>query len=178
MNITKYWRILVVLMAAAIMLLGCSSEGKQPGSFDPENPKEYGINGMYVGQSVKEAMEACKPTKADFMDMVTRESYTVDQLAAGEGNGAMGMLLVDNTQLIVKVKDGVLQSIMLGGVAADKAQQFKTNRGLAMFSTKEQLKALYPDAAGDNEITVKGSKSTMSFGVVDNKIVWMRFDSL
>lgn len=178
MNIRGHYRIAAIFLVAILMLQACSSNRGLPGSFDAENQKEYGINGIYLGQNVKAAMDMIKPTKADFMDMVSRESYTVDQLASGAGNGAMGMLLIDQTQLFVKVNDGVLQSIMLGGVAQDKAQQFKTNRGLAMFSSMEQLKAIYPDATGEKEWTVKGSKYSADFGILDNKVVWMRFDSL
>ncbi|KQL44094.1 hypothetical protein AN963_21940 [Brevibacillus choshinensis] len=173
MNHTRYFRIVAIFLLTVIVLQACSSNG-----FDAENKKEYGINGVYVGQNIKEAIDILGPTKADFMDMVSRQSYTVDQMSAGAGEAVMGMLLLDRTQLILKVKAGKLQSIMLGGVAQEDAQKFKTMRGLSMYDSAEQLKKLYGEGTGDKEITYQGSHSKASFGIVDNKVAWMRFDSM
>jgi hypothetical protein len=178
MVITRHFRIVAIFLLAVWILQACSSNTELTGTFNPENQKEYGIRGIYLGQNIKDAMDILQPTKADFMDMVTRESYTVDQMASGAGDAVMGMLLLDRTQLIVKVKNGLLLSIMLGGVTQENAQQFKTNRGLAMHDSVEQLKVLYGEAAGEKELTYKGSKYMAAFGILDNKVVWVRFDSL
>ncbi|MGG1661726.1 hypothetical protein [Brevibacillus sp. NRS-1366] len=169
---------MIIFAVAVMMLVACSVQPKAAGSFDPENQKEFGVNGIYVGQNIKEAMDQVKPDKADFMDMISRESYTVDQMAKGEGEAVMGMLLINRTQLIVKVKKGELQSIMVGGVAQEDAQKLKTNRGLTMYDSTEQLKKLYGEATGEKEVVYKGSKNMATFGIADNKVVWFRFDSL
>lgn len=178
MNSRKMLRIMAIFAVAVMMLVACSSQNGTTDSFDPENQKEYGINGIYVGQNIKEAMELLKPNKADFMDMVSRESYTVDQMASGAGEAVMGMLLVNRTQVIVKVKKGVLQSIMLGGVAKEDAEVLKTNRGLAMYASSDEMKKLYGDATGEKEVVYKGRKYMANFGIADNKVVWFRFDHL
>lgn len=174
----RHWPCVMLVLIAGVMLAACSSDGGLSPSFDPENQKEYGLNGMYVGQNIKEAMDILQPDKADFMDMQTRESYTVDQMAAGEGNMVMGMMLVGRTQVMVMVERGVLQSIMLAGVPEEEAEKFQTNRGLAIYSSEQKLKELYGEAAGDKEIVYKGSKQEASFGIVNDQVVWFRFDRL
>lgn len=174
MNSKRRFRMAVLWLAAILLLQACSAAG----DFDPEDQKEYGISGVYLGQNIQEAVDILKPSKADFMDMVSRESYTVEQLASGTGTMAIGMLLVDRTQVIVKVKDGAIQSIMLGGVPQEDAQTFKTNRGLAMYDSVEQLKKLYGEVSGEKEVTIKGSKYSATFGISDDKVVWFRFDTL
>lgn len=173
MNFKHSFRIVAIFLLAIALLQACSSD-----AFDAENPKEYGINGVYLGQNIKEAMDILKPTKADFMDMVSRQSYTVDQMAQGAGDAVMGMLLLERTQLILKVKAGKLQSIMLGGVPQEDAQKFKTARGLAMYDSAAQLKKLYGEGTGDKEIVYQGNQYKASFGITDDKVAWMRFDSL
>lgn len=173
MNCKRFFRIVATFLLAAVLLQGCSSS-----AFDAENQKEYGINGVYLGQNIKEAMDILKPTQADFMDMVSRRTYTVDQMAAGAADAVMGMLQIDRTQLILKVKGGLLQSIMLGGVAQEDAQKFKTARGLAMYDPAEQVTKLYGQGTGDKEIVYQGSRCKASFGIADHKVAWMRFDSL
>ncbi len=173
MNLIHSFRIVAIVMLVAVLLQACSSN-----AFDAENPKEYGINGVYLGQNIKEAMDILKPTKADFMDMVSRQTYTVDQMAQGAGEAVMGMLLLDRTQLILKVNAGKVVSIMLGGVPQEDAQKFKTARGLAMYDSAEQLKKLYGEGTGDKEIVYQGKQYKANFGIAENKVAWMRFDSL
>ncbi|RNB54087.1 hypothetical protein EDM57_18025 [Brevibacillus gelatini] len=169
--------ILAWLALFAFMLAACSAQSGPSGAFDPENQQEYGVGGIYLGQNIKEAMDIIKPTKADFMDMVTRESYTVERMAKGEGEAVMGMLLLDRTQLLVKVRKGELISIMLSGVAKEDAARFKTLRGLAMYDSGEQLKKLYGEGNGEKEVVYEGSKYTANFGLENNQVVWFRFDS-
>ncbi|WP_431809902.1 hypothetical protein [Brevibacillus agri] len=169
--------ILAWLALFIFMLTACSGQSEPSGVFDPENQREYGVGGIYLGQNIKEAMDIIKPSKADFMDMVSRESYTVDRMAKGEGEAVMGMLLLDRTQLLVKVRKGELSSIMLGGVAKEDAARFKTYRGLAMYDSGEQLKKLYGEGSGEKEVVYEGSKYTANFGLEDNQVAWFRFDS-
>lgn len=177
----KNWRhrqIVSLFLIAVLILPACASKGELGDSFDPENQKEYGINGTYVGQNIQEAIDILRPAKADFMDMQTREAYTVEQMASGQGKMVMGMMLVDRAQVIVMVEHGVIQSIMLAGVPEEQAQEFKTNRGLAMYDSEVQLKKLYGEAAGEKEVVYKGSKQTASFGIINEQVVWFRFDRL
>ncbi|WP_411501888.1 hypothetical protein [Brevibacillus centrosporus] len=173
MKYTRFIQMMVMFVLAVIFLQACSGN-----EFDAENPKEYGINGVYLGQNVKEAIEILRPTKADFMDMVTRQTYTVDQMAAGEGDAVMGMLLIDRTQLILKVQKGQLQSIMLSGVPQEDAQKFKTIRGLAMYDASEKLTQLYGMGTGEKEVIYQGKSYKASFGLANNQVAWMRFDKL
>ncbi|NRS16138.1 hypothetical protein HP398_06770 [Brevibacillus sp. HB1.4B] len=170
LRMTAVWVLTVVVLAA------CSAQSEPTATFDSENQKEYGVNGMYLGQNIKEAMDILKPTKADFMDMVTRQSYTVEQMSQGAGDAVMGMLLVDQTQMMIKVHKGELTSIMLGGVPREDGQKFKTYRGLAMFDSAEQLEKLYGKGKGEPEVVFEGSKYTANFGLVDNQVAWFRFD--
>lgn len=173
-----------MLLVALAIMTGCNSkaepakgeQGQLTASFDPENAKEYGIRGIYVGEGIKEAMDTLKPTKFDFMDVTSRASMTVDQLANGEGTLATGMLVVDDSQLMLKVRGGVVDSILVGGIMEDQRDKFKTNRGLALFDTVEQAKKLYGDAAGANELTYKGKNQQMQFSTVNGKIVGFRFE--
>ncbi|WP_429843851.1 hypothetical protein [Brevibacillus sp. FIR094] len=172
----KYLRMSAIWVLTVVFLAACSTQSELTATFDPENQKEYGVNGIYLGQNIKEAMEILKPTKADFMDMVTRQSYTVEQMSQGAGDAVMGMLLVDQTQVMLKVHKGELTSIMLGGVPREDAQKFKTYRGLAMFDSAEQLEKLYGKGKGEQEVIYEGSKYTANFGLVDNQVAWFRFD--
>lgn len=178
------YRLIAYLLVAVILLIsGCSNGSKpEPGNgqfstaFDPENPQEYGLNGIYLGQGIKEAMDVLKPTKYDFMDAVTRESLTIDQLAAGQGSVVMGIILLDRTQLMIKVRQGVVESIILGGVPQEEASKIKTNRGLAMYESAEQVKKLYGGAPEGKELVYKGTKYQALFSVHDNKVIGFRFD--
>lgn len=167
----------MILAVAVFMLVACSAQPQSADSFDRENQKEFGVSGIYLGQNIKEAMELLKPDKADFMDMVSRETYTVDQMAQGTGEAVMGMLLINRTQLILKVRKGELQSIMLGGVAQEDVQRLKTSRGLAMYDSAEKVKQLYGEATGEKEVVYKGKTYTAAFGIEGDKVVWFRFDS-
>lgn len=179
---TRYVRVAIWMLAAVLLLQACSSPSGENGlaaAFDPEDPKEYGIRGIYLGQNIKEAMEQLQPTKADFMDAVTRESYTADQLAAGAGTMVMGLLLVDETQLMVTVKQGVLHSIVVGGIPREKAAAFATNRGLAAYDGPEKIQQLYGQAAGQSqEITLQGSKYKLLLRLHDNQLIGYRFDTV
>jgi hypothetical protein len=173
---------LAVWLAVVLMLQACAGapagQGRLPAAFDPENPQEYGVRGIHLGQNIKEAMDVLKPTQADFMDAVTRESFTVDQLASGAGTVVTGMLLVDGTQMMIKVRGGVLESIILGGVSKEAAPQFKTNRGLAVYDSVERLKQLYGAAPGDKDVVYQGSKYRASFSLHDNQVIGIRFDAI
>ncbi|MGO0062092.1 hypothetical protein ACTID9_19005 [Brevibacillus fluminis] len=176
--------IFLMLLVVLAIITGCNSkaepakgeQGQLAASFDPENAKEYGIRGIYVGQGIKEAMDTLKPTKYDFMDVESRASLTVDQLANGEGTLVTGMLVVDNSQLMLKVRKGVVDSILVGGIVETQRDKFKTNRGLALYDTVEQAKKLYGDAQGDSELTYKGKNQQMQFSTVNGKIVGFRFE--
>ncbi|GAB1529459.1 MULTISPECIES: hypothetical protein [Brevibacillus] len=174
--IGKCLRMTVFWVLTVVVLVACSAQSEPTATFDPENQKEYGVNGIYLGQNVKEAMDILKPTKADFMDMVTRQSYTVEQMAQGAGDAVMGMLLVDQTQMMIKVHKGELTSIMLGGVPREDAQKFKTYRGLAMFDSARQLEKLYGKGKDEQEVVYEGSKYIANFGLVNNQVAWFRFD--
>jgi hypothetical protein len=174
----RIW-LMCLLVAAVLLLPACSSaggDGQLAETFDPENPREYGIRGIYLGQGITEAMDVLKPTRYDFMDAVTRESYTVEQLAAGAGTVAMGIILIDRTQLMVKVRNGALESIMLGGVSETDAPQFKTNRGFTLYQSVDRLKQLYGEAPIGREMVYKGSKYQALFSIHDNKVIGFRFD--
>jgi hypothetical protein len=168
-----------LLLVAVLLLHACSTaggNGELSAAFDPENPREYGVRGIYLGQGIKEAMDRLKPTKYDFMDAVTRESYTVEQLASGAGTVAMGIVLVDHSQLMVKVRNGVLESIILGGVSETDAAEFTTNRGFALYESVDKLKEVYGEAPTGQEMVYKGSKYQALFSVHDNKVIGVRFD--
>lgn len=171
-------RIVAIFLCAVWMLQACSSTGELADTFDRDNQREYGFNGTYVGQSIKETMEILQPTRADFMDMLTRESYTVDQMAAGAGETVMGMLQIGRTQVILKVERGVVHSIMLAGVPQEEAEQFRTNRGLAMYDSREELESMYGEASGGEQVVYTGKGGSASFGIVNNEVVWFRFDHL
>ncbi|EMT54529.1 MULTISPECIES: hypothetical protein [Brevibacillus] len=178
----KYGLLAICFLLTVFLLQACgsaeSAKGGLSAAFDPENPQEYGIRGIYLGQNVKEAMDVLKPAKADFMDAVTRESYTLDQMASGAGTVVMGLLLVDDTQLIVMVKQGVLKSIAVGGVPPEKAAQFATNRGLAVYDSFQRLQELYGQAKPGQEVSLQGSKYKALFSIHDDKVIGFRFDTI
>lgn len=169
-----------------VLLGGCGpsatpaedSQLKLSGAFDPENAQEYGIRGIYVGQGIKEAMDQLKPSKYDFMDAISRASMTVDQLAQGEGTIATGMLVVDNAQLMLKVRNGVVESILVGGIEEANRDKFKTNRGLALYDSPEKMKQLYGEASGENVVTYQGSKYMMQYNVLNGKVIGFRFETV
>ncbi len=173
------------LVAVFLLLLTVGCAGKEPAtnengltaSFDPENAKEYGMRGIYLGQGIAEAMQVLKPTQFEFMDAETRQSMSVDQLAKGEGTVSMGIIMLDNAQLMMKVRGGVVESIMTGGVPPEAGKQFATNRGLPMYGTADELEKLYgkPAAAG-NEWIYKGSKYQALFSLHEDKVIGFRFD--
>ncbi|USG67527.1 hypothetical protein NDK47_09735 [Brevibacillus ruminantium] len=169
------------LIAAVLLLQACGPGQNQqsglPAAFDLENQQEFGIRGMYLGQNIKQVIEILKPEKADFMDAVTRESFTVDQLAAGAGTTVMGLLFVDDCQLMITVKQGVLHSIAVGGVPKEKATLFATNRGLAVYDSKERLQELYGPIGEEKEgqITLQGKKYQVVFSLNDNQVIGYRF---
>ncbi len=175
----RYW---TMLFAIVLLLGACSSShsghGQLGDAFDPENQLEYGVRGIYLGQGIKEAMDVLKPTKYDFMDAVTRESYTVEQLAEGKGTVAMGIILIDHSQMMIKVRNGLIDSIILGGISKEDAPQLKTNRGIAMYDTVEQVKKLYGEAPDDKQLVYKGSKYQAMFSVHNNQVIGFRFDSV
>lgn len=178
--------ILLMLLVVLALLTGCSStvepakgdQGQLAGAFDPDHAQEYGIRGAFVGQGIKEAMDTMKPEKYDFMDVTSRASMTIDQLANGEGTLAAGMLRVDNSQLMLKVRNGVIDSILVGGIVETERDKFKTNRGLALYDTVEQAKKLYGDAAGENELIYKGKAQQMVLSIVGGKVVGFRFETI
>lgn len=185
--IKRSYVLFISLLAAALLMIGGCTQKTEPaegtnntgqlsGAFDPENQKEYGLLGIYLGQGIKEAMDVLKPTKYEFMDTVSRESLTVDQLAAGRETMATGILLKDHAQLMLKVKNGMVQSILMGGVPEQEAQNYKTNRGLAVYDSVDQLKKLYGETAEGKEMVYKGSKYQALFSINQGKVIGYRFD--
>ncbi|ATO48164.1 hypothetical protein [Brevibacillus laterosporus] len=184
------WKVIVgsAVLASVVALTGCQPTGTTSPAptenttlaptFDPENAKEFGIRGAHVGEGIKEAMAALKPEKYEFMDMISRESLTVEQLAKGEGNITTGILFADQAQVLVTVQKGVVTSIMVGGIPQEQGDKFKTNRGLSMYESIDKVKQLYGDAAGDKELTYKGSKYQVTFSLNNNKVIGYRFDVL
>lgn len=177
------------LIAAILLLLVAGCGAQQPAvdenanglsaSFDPENAKEYGLKGIYLGQGIAEAIEVLKPTKYDFMDTESRQSLSVEQLAKGQGTLSMGIILVDNAQLMMKVQSGVVQSLIMGGVPADAGERFATNRGFPLYGSVEELQKLYgKPAAQGTEWIYKGSKYQAAFSVHEGKVIGYRFDLL
>lgn len=175
-----------VLLIAVFLLLFAAGCGKEEpaanenglsASFDPENAQEYGMRGIYLGQGIADAMQLLKPTRYEFMDAASRQSMTIDQLAKGEGTVSMGIIMLDNAQLMMKVRGGVVESIMMGGVPPEAGKQFATNRGLAMYGTVDELKKLYGNPVADgNEWIYKGSKYRALFSVLEGKVIGFRFD--
>ncbi|WP_232698355.1 hypothetical protein [Brevibacillus daliensis] len=155
-----------------------NTSDKQLGAtFDPENPKEYGIRGIYIGQGIEEAMGILKPVKADFMDSITREPRTIEQMAASKGEMTMGILLIDQIPLMVQVQDGVLSSIMVGGIPEEKKQDFATNRGVTVYDKAEKLQEVYGNGEEtETEISYKGSKYKVAFSLNQEEIIGYRFD--
>jgi len=177
-NHWKTWMLVIALIVAA----GCAQQppaedGQALGSqFDPENPREYGMMGIYLGQNIAEAIELLKPDRYEFMDAVSRESLTVEQLAQGEGTVAMGMIMVDQAQLMLKVRNAAVESIIMGGVPEAVAPQYKTNRGLALYDSAARLKELYGEAGDGEELVYKGNQYQALFRVHDGKVIGFRFD--
>lgn len=185
--IKRSYVLFISLLTAALLIISGCAQDKQPaqgttdsqqlsGAFDPENQKEYGMLGIFLGQGIKAAMDTLKPTKYEFMDTVTRESLTVDQLAAGKEMMATGIILLDHAQMMMKVKNGQVQSIMMGGVPEQEASKFKTNRGLAVYDSVDQLKKLYGETAEGREMVYKGSKYQALFSINQGKVIGYRFD--
>lgn len=179
----KHFFYTVLYLAVLLVLNGCAGEKASiegplqlAGSFEPDNPLEYGTRGIYLSQGVKEAIGVLKPERYEFIDAVTKETLTVDQLAAGEGNAALGIVFVDQAQLMLKVRGGVVESIIVGGVPEQNADKFKTNRGLPMYASAQQVEKLYGEAAGDKEMIYKGSKYQALFIMHSGKVIGYRFD--
>ncbi|MDN9012237.1 hypothetical protein [Brevibacillus laterosporus] len=186
----RNWKMIVgsVVLASVAALTGCQPTGTASvaptenttlaPAFDPENAKEFGIRGAHVGEGIKEVMDAMKPEKYEFMDMISRESLTVEQLAKGEGNITTGILFADQAQVLVTVQKGVVTSIMVGGIPQEQIDKFKTNRGLSMYDTIDKVKQIYGDVAGNKELTYKGSKYQVTFSINNGKVIGYRFDTL
>ncbi|WP_134685912.1 hypothetical protein [Brevibacillus migulae] len=181
----RHKRIWAFCLMAVLLLLaaGCSggesttNENGLSASFDAENAKEYGIRGVYLGQGIAEAMQELKPTQYEFMDAETRQSMTIDQLAKGEGTVSMGMILIDKAQLMMKVRAGVVESIIMGSVPTEAGKQFATNRGFPLYGTVEELKQLYGNPTSEgNEWVYKGSKYQALFSIHEGKVIGFRFD--
>jgi len=171
----------IMLLLAVVLLLGActpasSGNGLPNSPFDPENPREYGVSGIYLGQGIKEAMDVLKPARYDFMDAVTRESYTVEQLAEGKGTVVMGILLINHSQMMVKVRNGVLESIILGGISKEDAPALKTNRGVAVYDSVEQVRKRYGNAQEGKDLVYRGSKYQARFSIHNNQVIGFRFD--
>ena len=182
----RHYAFLLVLLVLCLAV-GCQSAApEKPNAsdggatlsqtFDPENPHEYGIKGIYLGEGIKEAMELLKPEKYDFMDAATRASLTVDQLAEGKGSVATGILLVDKTQVLLKVAKGTVQSIVLGGVPEEESKSFATNRGVAVYDSVDQVKKMYGETSGEKELIYKGSTYQITFIANEGKVIGIRFD--
>ncbi|WP_139489988.1 hypothetical protein [Brevibacillus dissolubilis] len=181
---------LSILTAFTLMVSGCgptneAGPAEQPnqqqaaksGAFDPENAQEYGLKGAYIGQGIKEAMDALKPDKYEFMDAVSRATLSIDQLAAGEGSVAMGMLMIGQSQLIVKVKAGAVQSIMTGGISPADAPNITTSRGLALYDSPSKVKELYGEpASAEKDWVYEGSKQRMTLSVHNDQVIGMKFE--
>ncbi|OAJ73733.1 hypothetical protein AYJ08_12310 [Brevibacillus sp. SKDU10] len=186
----RNWKMNVgsAVLASVVALTGCQPTGTTSlaptenttlaPAFDPENAKEFGIRGAHVGEGIKEVMDALKPEKYEFMDMISRESLTVEQLAKGEGNITTGILFADQAQVLVTVQKGVVTSIMVGGIPQEQSDTFKTNRGLSMYDSIDKVKQIYGEVAGDKELTYKGSKYQVTFSINNGKVIGYRFDMM
>lgn len=179
------YRITCLLLALVLLLAatGCSAPAEpggqnEPlaGAFDPENPREYGMRGAYLGQGIAEAMELLQPVRYEFMDAATRASMTVEQLANGEGSVATGILLLESAQLILRVQDGVVTSIMMAGAPEPEGHKYRTNRGLALYDPVSRVKELYGEAPGTNELVYERNGYRATFSVHDGKVIGFRFD--
>ncbi|GAA4715407.1 hypothetical protein [Brevibacillus fulvus] len=177
---------LALMLAISLLLTGCNNE-PQPtdaagsplsAEFDPENSKEYGIRGIYLGQGVKEAVATLKPAKYEFMDAETRASVSVDDLAQGKAAAAMGILVVDEAQLMLKVSEGKVTSIMVGGIPKEAAGKFQTNRGLAVYDSVDKLTELYGRTAEGQEMVYHGKTDQAVFTVSQGQIIGFRFDRI
>ena len=146
--------------------------------FDPENQQEYGMLGIYLGEGIKEAINQLKPTQYEFMDAVSRQSLTVDQLAQGEGTVSTGIVTLGQSQIMLKVRGGVVESIMTGGIPEAEGKKLKTNRGVAMYDSVDKVNQTYGEAQAktDKEITYKGSTYQMQFAVYHDRVIGYRFD--
>ncbi|HAS00900.1 MAG TPA: hypothetical protein DCR67_04060 [Brevibacillus sp.] len=186
----RNWKMIVgsAVLASVVALTGCQPTGTTSlaptenttlaPAFDPENAKEFGIRGAHVGEGIKEVMDALKPEKYEFMDMISRESLTVEQLAKGEGNITTGILFADQAQILVTVQKGVVTSIMVCGIPQEQSDKFKTNRGLSMYDSIDKVKQSYGEVAGDKELTYKGSKYQVTFSLNNGKVIGYRFDMM
>lgn len=183
----RFYLINTLIIAVLLGMTGCSQATPQQGSatvtpvsdkFDPENQKEYGMQGVYLGEGIKEAIDQLKPTQYDFMDAVSRQSMTVEQLAKGEGTISTGVVTLGKIQIIMKVQNGVIDSLMTGGIPESEGKNLKTNRGVALYDTADKVKAAYGEAQGDKELVYKGSKYQMLYTIFNGKIIGYRFDKV
>ncbi|MGC5325577.1 hypothetical protein [Brevibacillus sp. SYSU BS000544] len=171
------------LIAVCLLITGCTQTTTPPNpapqiteKFDPENKLEYGMMGVYLGQGIKEAMDQLKPTQYEFMDAVSRESLTVEQLARGEGTVSTGMIMIGKAQIIMKVRNGVVESLMTGGMSEEEGKTIKTNRGVAVYDGVDKVKQAYGETQGDKELIFKGSTYQMLFSIHNGKVLGYRFD--
>lgn len=173
------------LIILSIMITGCTQTSTPPNTtttpqitekFDPENKLEYGLNGVYLGQGIQEAMNVLKPTKYEFMDAMSRESMTVEQLARGEGTVSTGMIMIGKAQIIMKVRKGAVESIMTGGLSETEGKTIKTNRDVAVYDSVDLVKQKYGETQGDKELIYKGSTYQMLFSIHNGRVMGFRFD--
>ncbi|MGD8189992.1 hypothetical protein ACQCN2_08420 [Brevibacillus ginsengisoli] len=183
-----YYLLTSLIIAAFFLLSGCnqtttpsSTQTANPAvadKFDPEKQQEYGMLGIYLGEGVKEAIDQLKPTHYEFMDAISRQSLTVDQLAKGEGTVSTGIVTLGPSQVMLKVRGGVVESIMTGGIPESEGKNIKTNRGVAVYESTEKVKQVYgdPQSESDKELVYKGSTYQMQFAVFQNRVIGYRFD--
>lgn len=184
-NLRTWWGVLWVCLLT-IFLAACQQNNPQnpqegpelSARFDPENQQEYGMMGVYVGQGVRDVVNGIKPDQYEFMDMITRETLTVDQMAQGVGEVVTGILKVGDAQAILKVHQGTVQSMMISG-APEAGRSYKTNRGLALSETKDKVRELYGTPTSEGaEWVYRGSRYQMSISFVNDKVIGFRFDVL
>jgi hypothetical protein len=176
---------LFMLAAVIILIIGGCTPGKPAAeksglsaAFDPENPLEYGMSGIYLDQGIAGAMNVLQPKQYEFMDAVSRQSLTVEQLAKGEGTVATGIVQLDHSQLLLKVRNGVITSIIMGGAPEAEGEKYRTNRGVPLYAPVEQVKEKYGDTADGKELIYKGSKYQMLFSIHNGKVIGFRFDTI
>lgn len=186
--IRRYYLLNSLIIAAWVLLSGCNQTTTPPNvqtespsiaeKFDPENQQEYGMLGIYLGEGIKEAIEKLKPTQYEFMDAVSRESLTIDQLAKGEGSVSTGIVILGQSQIMLKVRGGVVESILTGGIPESEGKKVTTNRGVAMYDSVEKVKQVYgePQEQGEKDLFYKGSTYQIQFSVFHDRVIGYRFD--